>query len=103
MITSSIPSRKAGYYALAAILAREAWLMKLGAIKFWWAQPGHTGRSCAWAAHWAKPWQADFVIGNANRFSLNLFAPDNSIASTLANEFAEADPMLHIPALLAWA
>ena len=40
-----------------------------------------------------------FVIGNANRFSLNLFAPGNSIASTLANEFAEADPMLHIPAL----
>lgn len=40
-----------------------------------------------------------FVIGNANRFSLNLFAPGNSIASTLANEFAEADPMMHIPAL----
>lgn len=40
-----------------------------------------------------------FVIGNANRFSLNLFAPGNSIASTLANEFAEADPLMHIPAL----
>ncbi len=40
-----------------------------------------------------------FVIGNANRFSLNLFAPGNSIASTLANEFAEADPSMHIPAL----
>jgi phosphate transport system permease protein len=40
-----------------------------------------------------------FVIGNANRFSLNLFAPGNSIASTLANEFAEADPTMHIPAL----
>lgn len=40
-----------------------------------------------------------FVIGNANRFSINLFAPGNSIASTLANEFAEADPALHIPAL----
>lgn len=40
-----------------------------------------------------------FVIGNANRFSTNLFAPGNSIASTLANEFAEADPMMHIPAL----
>lgn len=40
-----------------------------------------------------------FVIGNANRFSLNLFAPGNSIASTLANEFAEAEPMMHIPAL----
>lgn len=40
-----------------------------------------------------------FVIGNANRFSTNLFAPGNSIASTLANEFAEADPLMHIPAL----
>ena len=40
-----------------------------------------------------------FVIGNANRFSMNLFAPGNSIASTLANEFAEADPSMHIPAL----
>jgi phosphate transport system permease protein len=42
-----------------------------------------------------------FVIGNANRLSGNLFAPGNSIASTLANEFAEADPELHIPALYA--
>lgn len=42
-----------------------------------------------------------FVIGNANRLSGNLFAPGNSIASTLANEFAEADPALHIPALFA--
>lgn len=42
-----------------------------------------------------------FVIGNANRLSTNLFAPGNSIASTLANEFAEADPALHIPALFA--
>ena len=40
-----------------------------------------------------------FVIGNANRLSGSLFAPGNSIASTLANEFAEADPKLHIPAL----
>lgn len=42
-----------------------------------------------------------FVIGNANRLSTSLFAPGNSIASTLANEFAEADPTLHIPALYA--
>ena len=40
-----------------------------------------------------------FVIGNANRLAASLFAPGNSIASTLANEFAEADPTLHIPAL----
>ena len=40
-----------------------------------------------------------FVIGNANRFSLDLFDLGNSIASTLANEFAEADPTMHIPAL----
>ena len=42
-----------------------------------------------------------FVIGNANRISASLFAPGNSIASTLANEFAEADPTLHIPSLYA--
>ena len=42
-----------------------------------------------------------FVIGNANRIPASLFAPGNSIASTLANEFAEADPVLHIPALYA--
>jgi phosphate transport system permease protein len=42
-----------------------------------------------------------FVIGNANRLASSLFAPGNSIASTLANEFAEADPVLHIPALFA--
>jgi phosphate transport system permease protein len=42
-----------------------------------------------------------FVIGNANRISGSLFAPGNSIASTLANEFAEADPSLHIPSLYA--
>lgn len=42
-----------------------------------------------------------FVIGNANRLATSLFAPGNSIASTLANEFAEADPTLHIPSLFA--
>ena len=42
-----------------------------------------------------------FVIGNANRLATSLFAPGNSIASTLANEFAEADPKLHIPSLFA--
>jgi phosphate transport system permease protein len=42
-----------------------------------------------------------FVIGNANRLAGSLFAPGNSIASTLANEFAEADPALHIPSLFA--
>ena len=42
-----------------------------------------------------------FVIGNANRLAASLFAPGNSIASTLANEFAEADPKLHVPSLFA--
>ncbi len=42
-----------------------------------------------------------FVIGNANRISESLTQPGNSIASTLANEFAEADPALHIPSLYA--
>jgi phosphate transport system permease protein len=42
-----------------------------------------------------------FVIGNAHHLSWSLFAPGNSIASTLANEFAEADPGLHISSLFA--
>ncbi len=42
-----------------------------------------------------------FVIGNANRISGSLFAPGASIASTLANEFGEATPGLHLSALFA--
>jgi len=42
-----------------------------------------------------------FVIGNANQLSWSLFAPGNSIASTLANEFGEADTVLHMSSLLA--
>lgn len=42
-----------------------------------------------------------FVIGNANQLSWSLFAPGNSIASTLANEFAEADTPLHVSSLYA--
>lgn len=42
-----------------------------------------------------------FVIGNANRINPSLFAPGTSIASTLANEFGEAEPGLHIASLFA--
>ena len=42
-----------------------------------------------------------FVIGNANQLSWSLFAAGNSIASTLANEFAEADTVLHVSSLFA--
>jgi len=42
-----------------------------------------------------------FVIGNANHIVGSLFSPGNSIASTLANEFAEADPGLHVSSLFA--
>lgn len=41
-----------------------------------------------------------FVIGNAHRISASLFNPGNSIASTLANEFAEASKDLHIASLV---
>src|SRR5450830_1664618 len=40
-----------------------------------------------------------FVIGNANQLSWSLFAAGNSIASTLANEFAEAETPLHVSSL----
>lgn len=42
-----------------------------------------------------------FVIGNAHKLSASLFSPGNSIASTLANEFGEAEPGLHYSALFA--
>ncbi len=42
-----------------------------------------------------------FVIGNAHRITGSLFSPGTSIASTLANEFGEADPGLHISSLFA--
>jgi phosphate transport system permease protein len=42
-----------------------------------------------------------FVIGNAHKLSPSLFSPGNSIASTLANEFAEASSELHISSLFA--
>ena len=42
-----------------------------------------------------------FVIGNAHKLSWSLFAAGNSIASTLANEFAEAESVLHLSSLFA--
>ncbi len=42
-----------------------------------------------------------FVIGNAHKLSWSLFAAGNSIASTLANEFAEAESGLHMSSLFA--
>lgn len=41
-----------------------------------------------------------FVIGNAHRISPSLFEPSTTIASTLANEFAEASGELYISSLL---
>ncbi len=42
-----------------------------------------------------------FVIGNANKIHPSLFAPGSSIASTLANQFGEAEPGLHYASLFA--
>jgi len=44
-----------------------------------------------------------FVIGNAHALTASLLRPGNSIAATLANEFAEADGALHQSALVALA
>ncbi|HKJ83141.1 MAG TPA: phosphate ABC transporter permease subunit PstC [Mariprofundaceae bacterium] len=41
-----------------------------------------------------------FVIGNAYHLSWSMFAPGNSIASTLANEFTEADGDLYLSSLI---
>ncbi|RKY19821.1 MAG: phosphate ABC transporter permease subunit PstC [Planctomycetota bacterium] len=40
-----------------------------------------------------------FVVGNSHRISASLFEPANTIASTLANEFAEASDPLYLSAL----
>lgn len=42
-----------------------------------------------------------FVIGNTHRISLSLFSPGNSIASSLANEFAEATEPIYLSSLIA--
>jgi phosphate transport system permease protein len=42
-----------------------------------------------------------FVIGNSYDLSMSLFSPGNSIASSLANEFAEAHSEIHTSALIA--
>ena len=41
-----------------------------------------------------------FVIGNAPKIAASLYEPGNSIASTLANEFAEASDVLHVSSLI---
>ncbi|MDA8165762.1 MAG: ABC transporter permease subunit, partial [Desulfobacteraceae bacterium] len=41
-----------------------------------------------------------FVIGNAYQLSWSLFAPSNSIASTLANEFTEASSPVYLSSLI---
>ena len=42
-----------------------------------------------------------FIIGNANRITGAIFAPGNTIASTIANEFQEAYTDIHSSALIA--
>ena len=44
-----------------------------------------------------------FVIGNANKLSWSMFSAGNSISSTLANEFNEAQTALHVSSLFALA
>jgi phosphate transport system permease protein len=41
------------------------------------------------------------VIGNAHDLHASLFMPGNSIASTIANEFTEADGELYTSSLIA--
>nr|WP_294864403.1 phosphate ABC transporter permease subunit PstC [uncultured Pseudogulbenkiania sp.] len=41
-----------------------------------------------------------FVIGNSSNFATGLFEPGNSIASSLANEFAEASGELYMSSLI---
>ncbi|TXH67083.1 MAG: phosphate ABC transporter permease subunit PstC [Lysobacteraceae bacterium] len=42
-----------------------------------------------------------FVLGNAHNLTLSLLEPGNSIAATIANEFAEADSPMYLSSLIA--
>ncbi|TYT25378.1 phosphate ABC transporter permease subunit PstC [Luteimonas viscosa] len=42
-----------------------------------------------------------FVLGNAHRLTVSLLEPGNSIAATIANEFAEADSPMYLSSLIA--
>ena len=42
-----------------------------------------------------------FVLGNAHRLTASLLEPGNSIAATIANEFAEADTPIYMSSLIA--
>ncbi|QDH70600.1 phosphate ABC transporter permease subunit PstC [Marilutibacter alkalisoli] len=42
-----------------------------------------------------------FVLGNAHRLIVSLLEPGNSIAATIANEFAEADSPMYLSSLIA--
>ncbi|HEY5971508.1 MAG TPA: phosphate ABC transporter permease subunit PstC [Pseudoxanthomonas sp.] len=42
-----------------------------------------------------------FVLGNAHGLSMSLLEPGNSIAATIANEFAEADSPMYLSSLIA--
>jgi phosphate transport system permease protein len=42
-----------------------------------------------------------FVLGNAHRLTASLLEPGNSIAATIANEFAEADSPMYLSSLIA--
>jgi phosphate transport system permease protein len=42
-----------------------------------------------------------FVIGNSHRFPESLFDSGSTIASTIANEFAEASTPMHTASLIA--
>jgi len=42
-----------------------------------------------------------FVLGNAHSLTMSLLEPGNSIAATIANEFAEADSPMYLSSLIA--
>jgi phosphate transport system permease protein len=42
-----------------------------------------------------------FVIGNADRICASLFMPGNTISSSLANQFTEADSSIYTSSLIA--
>ena len=42
-----------------------------------------------------------FIIGNSHGFPTSMFASGSTIASTIANEFAEATGVLHTSSLIA--
>ncbi len=98
-VLKSVPRMQIeGTLALGATWWQSCWAMLL------YARSGLFGAVMLGLARASGETMAiTMAIGNNNQISPSIFAPAQTMASLLANEFAEAEPGLHISALLSVA